>query len=206
MTRPGPKPLPGNVHLLHNNPSKKPLHELLGGLHPEVEIPGCPKHLLPEARKEWKRITAELLRYSLVSKLDRTALALYCQEYAWWVWHDTRLQADIARVTAKREAFEAAEAKRLADAEASGGTCVVREWTGGDGFTIPTPNGALTYNPHWVGRQRAAEKLDKFLASFGLSPSARSHVTPSSYRQRELFPAETPAPDSPPPAEGFGAL
>ncbi|HEX7454965.1 MAG TPA: P27 family phage terminase small subunit, partial [Gallionella sp.] len=47
---------------------------------------GLPKHLLPEAKKEWKRAAAELLRYGVVSKLDRAALALYVQEWAWLVW------------------------------------------------------------------------------------------------------------------------
>ena len=74
----GPKPLPSNVHMLRGNPSKKPSHELLDGFQPQVEIPDCPPHLLPEARKEWRRITPELERYGLISKIDRAALALYC--------------------------------------------------------------------------------------------------------------------------------
>lgn len=188
----GPKALPANVHILHGNPSKKPLHELLGGLHPEVEMPSCPKHLLPAARKEWKRIGPELLRYGLVSALDRTELALYCQEVAWWEWHDTRLQADIKRADEKRVAWEQDPAHKN------------REWTGGDGFMIPTPNGSFTYNPHWVGRQRAAEKVDKFCDSFGLSPSARSKVTPSSFRQPDLF--KTDEDDDTPPTGGFGDM
>ena len=88
----GPKPLPANVHLLRGNPSKLPLGDLVDALQPEVEIPHCPRHLLPEARKEWKRITPELERYGLISKLDRGALSLYCQAWARWVWAEEQLQ------------------------------------------------------------------------------------------------------------------
>ncbi len=79
MGQRGPKAMPANVHLLRGNPSKKSFAELAGEVHPEVEIPGCPKHLLPEARKEWRRIGLELQKLGLISKLDRTALGMYCQ-------------------------------------------------------------------------------------------------------------------------------
>jgi P27 family predicted phage terminase small subunit len=38
-----------------------------------------------EGRKEWRRITRELAPLGLVSNLDRTALAIYCDAYARWV-------------------------------------------------------------------------------------------------------------------------
>lgn len=182
----GPKPLPGNVHLLRGNASKKPLHELTGVVSPDVDIPGCPRHLLPEARKEWRRIAPELQALGLISRLDRAALALYCQEWAWLVWHESRLQDDIARVAKEREAWEADPAN------------AGQAWTKGDGYMLPTPNGAWTYNPHWTGRNKAAERVDKFLASFGLSPSARGRVTPSANQM--------PLPGMDAPQGGFEAL
>ena len=177
----GPKPLPSNVHRLRGNPSKKPLGQLSDHVEPEIEIPGCPKHLLPEARKEWKRITPLLQELGLIAKIDRTALALYCQEYAWWVWHDSRLQA----------AVELAE-KQRAEVEAKG-----QAWTGGDGFTVPTPNGHMAYNPHWVARNKAGLALDKYLAAFGMSPSSRGRVTPSN--KQPYLPGMEPA-------AGFGSM
>lgn len=166
----GPKSLPGNVHLLRGNPSKKPLADLLGELHPEVEIPSCPRHLWPEAKKEWRRISAELLEYGLISNLDRAALALYCQAWARWVWSEEQL----------KRAMDLAELKR-AEAEARG-----EVWAGGDGLQVPTPNGAFTYSPYWVAANKAADQVDKFLASFGLSPSSRTRVSPSQNRQASL--------------------
>lgn len=178
----GPKPLPANVHLLRGNPSKKPLADLVDGLQVEVEIPGCPPHLLPEARKEWKRITPELERYGLISKLDRAALALYCQAWARWVWAERQM----ARAQALAEQLQAeADAKGL-------------PYTGGDGLTVPTPNGHMTYSPHWVIANKAMEQVHKYLASFGLDPATRGRVNPSNNRQMPLFGDDAPG--------GFGDL
>lgn len=179
----GPKPLPANVHMLRGNPSKKPLADLVDGLQVEVEIPGCPSHLLPEARKEWRRITPELERYGLVSKLDRAALALYCQAWARWVWAERQM----ARAQAMVE-------QRLAEAEAKG-----EAYTGGDGLTVPTPNGHMTYSPHWVIANKAMEQVHKYLASFGLDPATRGRVNPSNNRQMPLFGDDEPR-------GGFGDL
>ena len=188
----GPKPLPSNVHLLRGNPSKKPVGDLTDALQPEVEIPSLPKHLLPEAKKEWKRLASELLRYGMVSKLDRAALALYVQEWAWLVWHEVALQRDI-RIAEKLCAdFEAKEAEKVAAAIVRGEEYVAAEFPGGDGFMLSTPNGSYSYNPHWVARNKHADKVDKFQASFGMSPSSRGRVSPSS-RQGDLFNPQDPS-------------
>ncbi|MEW8027826.1 MAG: phage terminase small subunit P27 family [Candidatus Thiodiazotropha sp.] len=93
MGQRGPKPLPANVHLLNGNPSKKKASELVDAVRPDVEIPDAPAHLLPEAKIEWYRITPELEKLGLISKLDRAALAAYCQSYARWVQADTKIQS-----------------------------------------------------------------------------------------------------------------
>lgn len=167
----GPQPLPTNVHLLRGNPSKKSAADLLDDFNPEVEIPSAPKWIWPEARKEWRRIGAELQRYGLVSKLDRAALVLYCQAWAKLVWAETMLS----------RAMAAAEEKRLA-AEVAG-----EEWKGGDGIMVPSPNGALVYSHHWVVQRRSAQEVHWYLQSFGLSPSSRARVTVSSNRQLSLL-------------------
>lgn len=167
----GRKALPANVHLLRGNPSKKPVADLVDGLQPEVETPGFPQHLWPEAKKEWKRISVELERYGLISKLDRAALALYCQSWARWVWAEKRLAEHMDLC-----------ATQAAEAAARG-----EEWKGGDGMTVPTPNGHVTYSPHWVIANKAMQQVQQYLADFGMSPSTRSKVAPSSVRQRALF-------------------
>jgi phage terminase small subunit len=194
----GPKPLPKNVHLLRGNPSKLPLGRMGEGFEPEVDIPGCPKHLLPEARKEWRRIAKLLEPHGMIAKVDRASLSLYVQEWAWWVWSDSMFQRDVAKAAADRVAHEAAEEAKRAAAPERGETYVPQPWMGGDGVHLPTSNGGFTYNPNWVARCKHAAAVDKYLASFGLSPSSRGRVSPST-RQPYL-------PGLEPPQGGFEAL
>lgn len=167
----GPKPLSATVHQLRGNASKKPIGALLDEFQPEVEIPGFPSWIWPEAKKEWKRITVELERYGLVSKLDRTALVLYCQAWAKMVWAENQLS----------RAMKLADEARLA-AEARG-----EEYSGGDGLMVKTTNGNFTYSHHWVVGRHASAEVKRCLDMFGLSPSARSRVRTSDNRQGQLF-------------------
>ena len=175
----GPKPLPRNVHLIHGNPSKLSSQQMRDGFEPEIEIPSCPNFLLPEARKEWRRITPLLQANGMISKVDRSALTLYVQEWAWYVWSDKLFQRDVNRTAENRAAHEQAEEAKRLDAGARGETYVAQPWNGGDGVSVPTVNGNFTYNPNWVARGKHAAAVDKYLASFGLSPSSRGRVTPS---------------------------
>lgn len=187
----GPKPLPANVHMLRGNPSKLSVADLTDALQPEIEIPSLPKHLLPEAKKEWRRVAGELLRYGMISKLDRTALALYVQEWAWLAWHELALQRDIKAAETKRAEFDKKENAKIDAALARGEEYISPPFTGGDGFMLPTPNGSFAYNPHWVARNKHAASVDKFQSSFGMSPSSRGRVSPSS-RQGDLFNSSNP--------------
>jgi P27 family predicted phage terminase small subunit len=163
------------AHLMRGNASKKPLAELQDEIQLLVETPECPAYLWPEARREWVRISAELEDAGLVAKIDRAALAIYCQAWARMVWHEQMFKRAIERAQAKQKVFDADEAKK-AEADAS---YVAKEWEGGDGLMVPTPNGSFTYNPHWVAASKAADAVDKFLQSFGMSPSSRSRVRQS---------------------------
>lgn len=167
----GPRALPANVHVLRGNPSKKPIGDLAGEFQPEVEIPGVPSWLWSEAKKEWKRISVELEKYGLISKLDRAALVLYCQAWAKMVWAEQQLT----------RAMKIAEQKR-AEAEADG-----REYDGGDGIMVKTASGNFTYSHHWVVGRNASAEVKRYLDLFGLSPSARSKVSQSDNRQGQLF-------------------
>jgi P27 family predicted phage terminase small subunit len=171
MGKPGPRPLPANVHQLRGNPSKKALGAILDEFRPEVEIPDFPSWIWPEAKKEWKRISVELERYGLVSKLDRAALVLYCQAWAKMVWAERQLSRAMAAAN---------EAKAAAEADG-------REYTGGDGLMVKTANGNFTYSHHWVVGRHAAAEVRRYLDLFGLSPSARSRVSTSDNRQGSLF-------------------
>ncbi len=182
----GPKPAPASVHLLRGNPSKKPLAQLLGEFKPEIEIPDAPAWLWPGAKKEWKRLTPELEKYGLVSKLDRGQLVRCCMAWAKYEWAEQMLRREMKLAAERRERFEAdEEARRAARAGVEGPAYQVQAWTGGDGFMVPTPSGAFVYSPYWVAARHAGAEYDKLCGIFGLSPSSRSRVQTSD-RQASL--------------------
>lgn len=150
--KPGPKPLPKNVHLLMGNPSKLSAAALFDDcIRPATEIPKAPDHLSPEALEEWDRITVELEKLGLVSQIDRAALAVYCQAYGRWVHAENQLTE-----------------------------------LGDKGLIDYSPNGYKQISVWLQISNRAVDQMKSFLTEFGMTPSARSRVTPSS-PQGDLF-------------------
>src|SRR5260370_39429777 len=78
----GRRPKPTRIKALTGNPGKRPLnaHEP----RPEPALPDCPPELSPAAQREWAHLTGELSKLSLITNLDRGALATYCGAYAMW--------------------------------------------------------------------------------------------------------------------------
>lgn len=154
MGQRGPQPKPTVLKLIAGNPGKRPL-DLGGEVMPEVAVPDIPRHLNAEARKEWKRVTVELAQLGLISKLDRAALALYCQAWGQMVLLEESLNADV----------------RL---------CVEK---GGDISHAMSFTTAKGYQGQSVKVQlinSLREQVNRYLAAFGLSPSSRGRVKASS--------------------------
>jgi P27 family predicted phage terminase small subunit len=86
----GRKPKPTGLKRLAGNPGKRKLNEREPN--PKPEIPTCPAHLMPTAKAEWKRLVHELYDLGVLSRLDRAALAGYCQAYGRWVEAETKLK------------------------------------------------------------------------------------------------------------------
>ena len=146
----GPKPLPANVHMLRGNPSNKPLASLLDDVvRPDVAIPKCPVRSAA-FRKEWKRISSHLAQLGLVSELDRAMLTGYCTAWADLEWAEERIAALNAD-----------------------------DPTGERGRVDATPSGYKQIGVLMQIRNRALADLKTFAAEFGMSPAARSRVTPS---------------------------
>lgn len=125
---PGPPPEPTQLKILKGNPGKRPLNT--AEPQPRREPPTCPLWLLPEAKREWRRIVPELSRLGLLTVVDRAALAAYCQSWARYVDAETaasaskvRLYADLMRAflvqfgltPASRAKLSAGPAPREAD-------------------------------------------------------------------------------------------
>ena len=84
MAMAGRKPKPTALKVLEGDRGKgrRPLNE-----HEPVPPKGgvkCPSWLLPEAKKEWKRLAASLEAMGVLTMADLTAFAGYCQAYARW--------------------------------------------------------------------------------------------------------------------------
>jgi P27 family predicted phage terminase small subunit len=79
----GPIPKPTQLKVLEGNPGKRPLPA--NEPKPKPVAPKCPSWLDKEAKREWRRVVPELSRLGLLTVVDGTALAAYCQAYSKWV-------------------------------------------------------------------------------------------------------------------------
>jgi P27 family predicted phage terminase small subunit len=86
----GRKPTPTVLKLVAGNPGKRPLN--MREPKPVIAIPTCPAHLMPTAKAEWKRLARYLHDLGIISELDRSALAAYCQTYGRWVEAERKLK------------------------------------------------------------------------------------------------------------------
>jgi P27 family predicted phage terminase small subunit len=83
MTRRGAKPLPTKLKVVRGTLRKDRANPREPAVQPE--IPPCPPELSPTAKAEWERIAPELAMLGLLARIDRSALALYCESYARWI-------------------------------------------------------------------------------------------------------------------------
>ena len=84
MATKGRKPLPTAIKLLEGDRGKgrRPINE--NEPVPPAGGVKCPTWLLPEAKKEWKRLASPLEAMGVLTMADLTAFAGYCQAYARW--------------------------------------------------------------------------------------------------------------------------
>lgn len=166
----GPVPKPPELKVLEGNRGHRPL-DLTSLFRPEVGVPDAPKWLTPEARKAWRRLSVELVRYNLLSKVDREAFAMLCQTIGRLEMIERSLSAEQARLVA------ATQDPVLA-------------------LTDTTPNGLRIQSATYQLLNREQAKLHKLLESFGLRPDARAKVTTAIRAQLQLFEGGAGAPDS----------
>jgi len=165
------------LRLLEGNAGKRPL-DLTAGVNPKIEVPSVPKHLGTEAKKEWKRITPLLEELGLISGLDRTALALYCQA--------------AGRLAELETAFNSMVSTKVADGAEYADAVYAASYS-------VTPSGYAQQSVivQLIGKHR--EQVNRYLMHFGLSPAARGRVQASNYVQPSL-PGFEPQPQAP---QGF---
>lgn len=131
---------------------------LADGVNPLVEIPEMPKHLGREARKEWKRITPLLECEGLIARMDRSLLAMYCQAWGRMVEYEMALNGKIAQHVEEGLSYEDAVERASYDI---------------------TPKGYRQQSALVNLIRAQAEAVARYAGHFGLSPSQRARITPS---------------------------
>ena len=86
----GRKPKSTALKLIEGNPGHRPLNHREPK--PYLCIPSCPAHLSPTAKAEWKRLAHQLHDLGILTALDRSALAAYCQAYGRWTEAEKNLK------------------------------------------------------------------------------------------------------------------
>jgi P27 family predicted phage terminase small subunit len=132
---PGPKKEPTNLKLYKGNPGKQKLPQKEPK--PKEKAPTCPDWLIPEAKKEWRRIVPNLEHLGLATDLDLGVLAGYCQSYARWKEAETELK---------------------------------------DTYREMGDKGYMNIHPLVTVSHKYQDKMLKYAAELGLSPSARTKI------------------------------
>ena len=87
------KPL--EMHILNGNPSRINIKKRESySVKPDRSIPECPAHLDDIAVAEWKRMSPILYNLGLLTDIDATAFASYCQLYSRWVKIERKLSKE----------------------------------------------------------------------------------------------------------------
>ena len=74
----GRKSTPRSIAALRGNPRKRTLHTSSDPVF-ETAIPPAPEYLTGQALIEWDRITQELAAKQIITNVDMSILAVYCQ-------------------------------------------------------------------------------------------------------------------------------
>ena len=177
----GPAGKPVELKVLEGNRGHRPLN-LDTIFRPRVGVPSPPKHLLPEGKKAWRRLSVELEQYNLISTVDRDSFGMLCQTIG-------RLE-QIERALVARQKLLIDQNKDPTDA-----------------YMDTTPNGLQVQSALYQVLNKEQAKLHKLLENFGLRPDARAKVQTAIRQQLQLFEGgkpETPAPSATPPMEPGG--
>lgn len=161
MGQRGPSSKPAELKLLEGNRGHRPI-DVTGLFRPEVGLPDAPRWLLPESKKAWKRLGTELIRYNLLSKVDRDSFAMLCQ------------------TVGRLELIERSIGARMA-------TAIDRGEDPAQTLLDKTPNGLQVQAAIYQVLNREQAKLHQMLAGFGLRPDARARVTAGIRAQLQLF-------------------
>lgn len=140
----GRKNLPTVIKEMHGEHRKNRLNR--NEPSPERGSPEPPEFLTEGAKKEWKYISYYLDKIGMLTKIDKAALAAYCQAYDRWARVEELL-------------------KQRAERDRDFG-----------GMLELTSNGNVVQTPLLGVANRAIEIMSKFLTEFGMTPASRARL------------------------------
>jgi P27 family predicted phage terminase small subunit len=146
----GRPPKPTHLRLVTGNPGKRPINA--DEPKPAAKLPQPPAELGDDAKREWRRMAAELHTLGLLTNLDRATLAAYCQSYGRWLVAERAL----ARQAARDPVMQA--------------------------LMVRTKKGNVIQNPLVGTANKAMADVVRYAAEFGMTPSARSRIKAESPR------------------------
>jgi len=178
MGKRGPAAKPAELKVLEGNRGKRPMAVNLDStFRPEAGMPSVPKGLSPGARKVWKRLGTELLRYNLISMVHSDLFEELCETVS-----DVK---DLRHSLRARQNLLRSEGKDPMEA-----------------FEVKSPNGMPMQHPRYQILKSERQMMLALLAKFGLSPSEQANVTTAIRAQLTLFEGDggdKPQPDKPQP-------
>ena len=140
----GRKPKPSYLRVIGGNAGRRAINEREP--RPQIAVPSAPEILNQDAKREWTRVARHLAEIGALAKIDRSALAAYCQAYGMWLEASRAIQ-------------------KIADSGDPFG-----------GLITKTKSGNLIQSPLVGIANKARSDMVRYAAEFGMTPSARSRV------------------------------
>lgn len=163
MAKRGPAPKPIELKLLENR-GHRPL-DLAKNFRPEVGMPSVPKGLSVGAKKVWRRLGPELLRYNLMSVVYSDLFEDLCETVA-----DVK---ELRHSIRAKQALYRTQGRDPAEA-----------------FETSTPGGMPVQHPRYQILKSERQMMHSLISKFGLSPSDQASVTTAVRAQLKLFEGE----------------
>ena len=91
MGKRGPPPKPTAIKMLEGNPGKQKINRAEPKPPAPQKAPNPPQRLLPDAKKEWRRLAPALLGMDVLTEVDLAAFAELCQTYAYYIITDRKI-------------------------------------------------------------------------------------------------------------------
>lgn len=183
MGKRGPAAKPAELKVLEGNRGKRPLAVNLDStFRPEAGMPSVPKDLSPGARKVWRRLGQELLRYNLISVVYSDIFEELCETVS-----DVK---ELRHSMRARQALFRSQGKDPMEA-----------------FEVTSPNGLPMQHPRYQILKSERQMMLSLLAKFGLSPAEQANVTTAIRAQLMLFEGDAGKSETNPatPASGSAA-